>query len=536
MKKEAQRLFFAGLFLLFGVSAQAEPLKKLARKLSSGLEELPNTKVAVLNFPYPEGKMSSGSFIVQERLTTFLVERGKLEVIERSLLKKVLEEMNLEMSGALDVETSKKLGKLLGVGALITGTLNDLEKNRTEINARIIETETGKILAAGQTHLERTWSDSPVKPPSVIVQSTDPTPQLDPGDKPKVQIALLLDTSNSMDGLIQQAKTQLWKIVNELASSEKRGHHPLIQVALYEYGNNSLSPGEGYIRQVLPFTIDLDQVSENLFSLTTHGGEEYSGWVIKDALNNLQWDSRQDVYKAIFIAGNEPFTQGPVDFKTTVARATNKGIVVNTIFCGDRQEGISTQWLAGAQIGNGSYFNINQDAQVIWIHAPQDDEIQRLSDELNGTYIPYGTKGKEASLRQKAQDQSARKFPAAGAPVERALFKASAQYASVNAAGWDMVSALESKSLKPEQIQKENLPESLQSLDRKDIQKYAEEKSQERKNIQDKIQKLNEARRKYLDRKEKEMKKLEKESTLDQAMLQAIRTQAAQKNFKFKTN
>jgi hypothetical protein len=43
-----------------------------------------------------------------------------------------------------------------------------------------------------------------------------------PTKKAKVQIALLLDTSNSMDGLIDQAKSQLWKIVNEMAFSQIR--------------------------------------------------------------------------------------------------------------------------------------------------------------------------------------------------------------------------------------------------------------------------------------------------------------------------
>jgi hypothetical protein len=38
-----------------------------------------------------------------------------------------------------------------------------------------------------------------------------------------VQLAILLDTSNSMDGLIEQAKTQLWKIVNEMARSKRDG-------------------------------------------------------------------------------------------------------------------------------------------------------------------------------------------------------------------------------------------------------------------------------------------------------------------------
>ena len=105
----------------------------------------------------------------------------------------------------------------------------------------------------------------------------DPRP-----DRPLVQLALLLDTSNSMDGLIDQAKSQLWRIVNDLAGSRCRGHAPRIEVALYEYGNSGLSAGEKYLRQVLPFTRDLDRVSEMLFGLRTNGGEEYCGAVIKD--------------------------------------------------------------------------------------------------------------------------------------------------------------------------------------------------------------------------------------------------------------
>src|SRR4051812_18188401 len=66
---------------------------------------------------------------------------------------------------------------------------------------------------------------------------------------PLVQLAILLDTSNSMDGLIEQAKSQLWKIANELAYAKRHGKNPTLQVALYEYGNDSLSPGENWIRQ-----------------------------------------------------------------------------------------------------------------------------------------------------------------------------------------------------------------------------------------------------------------------------------------------
>ena len=73
-------------------------------------------------------------------------------------------------------------------------------------------------------------------------------------ERPVIQIALLLDTSNSMDGLINQAKGQLWKIVSETGKAKRDGKNPVLEVALYEYGNDSLSVMHGYIRQVVPFT------------------------------------------------------------------------------------------------------------------------------------------------------------------------------------------------------------------------------------------------------------------------------------------
>ena len=86
-------------------------------------------------------------------------------------------------------------------------------------------------------------------------------------DNNTVKIALLLDTSNSMDGLINQAKAQLWDIVNQFSYAKcGNGHRPNLQIALYQYGNDGLSSREGYIQQVIGFSSDLDEISEKLFS------------------------------------------------------------------------------------------------------------------------------------------------------------------------------------------------------------------------------------------------------------------------------
>ena len=91
------------------------------------------------------------------------------------------------------------------------------------------------------------------------------------GERAAVDVAILLDTSNSMDGLINQAKSQLWTIVQQFAKVKKSGQTPLLRVALFEYGNTRLPAAEGYIRQVVPLTDDLDKLSEALFALTTNG-------------------------------------------------------------------------------------------------------------------------------------------------------------------------------------------------------------------------------------------------------------------------
>src|SRR6187200_1187571 len=78
---------------------------------------------------------------------------------------------------------------------------------------------------------------------------------------PVIQLAILLDNSGSMSGLITQAKSQLWSIVNEFISAKQDGKTPRVQVALFEYGVNDLGKDTGYIRKLSDLTDDLDKLS-----------------------------------------------------------------------------------------------------------------------------------------------------------------------------------------------------------------------------------------------------------------------------------
>ncbi|MBI4658637.1 MAG: VWA domain-containing protein [Verrucomicrobia bacterium] len=345
--------------------------------------------------------------------------------------------------------------------------------------------------------------------------------------RPLVQIALLLDTSNSMDGLIEQAKGQLWKIVNEFINARQNGRRPDLEVALFEYGKSSLSREEGYIRLIQRLTHDLDKISEELFALRTNGGDEYCGWVIREAVEKLAWSKSPDDFKAIFIAGNEPFTQGPVDYAKSCKAAIERGIIVNTIHCGGQAEGISTKWRDGALLAEGKYMVIDHNRAVVHFEAPQDKEIARLGVELNKTYLAFGRTGEAGALRQTAQDANSVSLAAQGSLLNRAVFKASPQYRNDT---WDLVDACRNGKVKLAELKPDELPAELRNMTAAEQHAFVQEKTKVREEVQNKINRLNAERSKYI---AEQTKQRAGADTLDAVVTAAIREQAVKKNFRF---
>lgn len=343
--------------------------------------------------------------------------------------------------------------------------------------------------------------------------------------KNSVQIALLLDTSNSMDGLIDQAKTQLWKIVNEMSRSKRDGKNIKLNVALYEYGNDNLSSGEGFIRLVSPLTDDLDRISEELFKLKTNGGSEYCGTVIADAVKDLKWTKDNNQLKIIFIAGNEPFNQGNADYKKSCREAIAKGIIVNTIYCGNYEEGKGTYWQDGADLADGKYMNIDQNQGISFIETPYDNELASLGEQLNHTYIGYGISGKDYKKRQAEQDINAANL-SPSILAERTVTKSGSQYRNDS---WDLVDAGKEGKVKVSEIPAEQLPEEMQKMSKEERVVYVERKAKDREKIQNKIEDLNKKRTAFLIKKQAE----NKDNTFDAAVLKILREQASKKKYSF---
>lgn len=156
------------------IAAESQPTVRLAQAATA-----PKRRIAVLDFdgaaisqnPFVSGFLGQGaSKGVSDLLVTQLVNGGTYRVIERSRLEQILQEQNLGSSGRVDASTAARLGKLLGVEAVLVGSITQFNVERrssgggffgiggstqtsnaiVEISARLIDTETGEIISTAQ--------------------------------------------------------------------------------------------------------------------------------------------------------------------------------------------------------------------------------------------------------------------------------------------------------------------------------------------------------------------------------------------------
>lgn len=341
---------------------------------------------------------------------------------------------------------------------------------------------------------------------------------------PLVEMAILLDVSGSMDGLIDQARSRIWTVVNELAATTRDGRTPDLRLALYAYGMNGQAEA-GHMQQMLPLTDDLDAISAALFALKTSGSNEYCGQVLARAVDELAWSSG-DSYRAIFIAGNESFAQGPVEAHAICQRAIARGIVVNTIHCGSEADGRNHGWHEPARLADGKSLNIDQNQTQVAIAAPQDQRIAELNARLNRTYLAYGQKGAASHQRQVAEDSNA----AAASPssvAQRAKAKSSKLYSN---AQWDLVDAATDDGTVVEQMEVEALPAEMQAMTVAERKAYVAEKAAERATVQAALTKLVSERDTFIAAEKKRLA-IDESSGFEAAAQAALQEQLAERGF-----
>ena len=351
----------------------------------------------------------------------------------------------------------------------------------------------------------------------------------EPQEKRQVDLAICLDTSGSMSGLINAARQKLWDVVSELALAQPE---PELRVALITYG----SPAYGapsFVKVQSDLTGDLDTVYQKLMELGTSGGSEYVGWVLHDAHEQLSWAESNDALKLIFVAGNESADQAKQqhDFRSVVAGAIKDGIMVNSIYCGNVSDNIAPGWREVAQLADGHFSAIDHNNGTVVIATPFDDKIAELGTQLNSTYVAYGARGEQALENMAAQDENSRRLGKSSF-ASRGVVKSQSLY---NNAKWDLVDASKEKDFELSKIEKKDLPEKMQEMTLEEQKAYIEEIGAKRAEIQGEVNKLAAQRRDFIEAERQKMKE-QGDKSFDAAVINAVREQAELKNFTFKEN
>lgn len=346
------------------------------------------------------------------------------------------------------------------------------------------------------------------------------------GETRKIQIAILFDTSGSMEGLIEQAKATIWKIVNIASKLSDKGKNPQLEIALYDYGNDEIKT-PNWIRKRTDLIADLDSISGQLFSLRTNGGSEYCAAVIESSINDLKWSDKPTDLRLVYIAGNEPFNQGPIDYKKILRIAAGKDIIVNTIYCGPYEQGVREFWYDGALQTQGSYFNINSNEEIKHIDTPYDKEIISINDSLNKTYVGYGAGGAYRASKQAEEDQNARSKGHA-VMSERAAAKSQSNYTN---ASWDLVDGLDQGNVNLDNLKKEDLPAELKGKSKEEQVKYIEQKKAERTRYQNKIGELSQKREAYIAEERKKLGEADGKKDLGSAIVESLVATAQKTGF-----
>jgi len=356
-----------------------------------------------------------------------------------------------------------------------------------------------------------------------VVACMIPTLILAAEERPAIDIVFCIDCSGSMGAVIETAKRKVWTIVNQVAQAQPA---PVLRIGLIGYGDADRS------HRVFPLTDDLDQVYKDLMTFKDEGwGDEFVGLAVHKATSEMKWSTGKQVLRLIYMVGNETAAQGPdqFDYKLTTPRAIAAGIQINAIYCGSADyDNATPTWRELAKLADGQYLEIAQDGGTVAVATPFDEEIAKLNEALNKTYLAYGEQRREREAMQMEQDANASKVGGGEVLADRALAKSSRQYRN---AGWDLVDASKEADFKLAEIADDELPEPMRALKPEERQAYIDARATERQAVQQKIRDLADKREAFI--KEELAEQGGTADGFDVAVIESLRKQASEKGFEF---
>jgi hypothetical protein len=291
--------------------------------------------------------------------------------------------------------------------------------------------------------------------------------------------------------------------------------------------------GDAYVTKVLDLSQDLDSMYAKLMDLKAQGGgdgPESVNQALYDAINRISWSKDESVYKVAFLIGDAPphmDYNDDVKFPVTLELARQKGIIVNTIQSGQNRMTVPV-WQNIAQLGDGEYFQVENSGNAVAVSTPFDKKLSELAASLEQTRLYYGDE--EAKQSQKRKIEATSKLHeelSEAALARRATYNATASGKSNFLGKGELVDAISSGRMALDDIDKDDLPASLQALAPEEQMEIITDQARRRDEIKNDIKKLSESRSDYIRQQIKAQGGASE--SLDEKIFGAVKEQAKQK-------
>jgi hypothetical protein len=360
-----------------------------------------------------------------------------------------------------------------------------------------------------------------------------PTPKPEDSVQAKIQIVFALDATGSMSGLIGAAKEKIWSIAGSLAQADPS---PTIEMGLLFYRDK----GDEFVTRMVPLSKDLDLVYADLMQIIAAGGgdsPESVNQALHESVTKFKWDTSENTYRTVFLVGDCPphmDYRDDVKYPISCKTAKDKDIVLNTILMGNDHRAKQI-WREIAICNQGSFTQVNMDANDILVQTPYDSVIAVISDRMDDTRLYYGNMEDKSAAKDKMTKS---KTISVGSKVTAKAQRAEYNTTSAGKKGYygdkELVEGYKTNKLKLENIRKEELPDEMKNMTEEEQKKFIEKRIAQRDSLQKELVKFTKLRQDYISKDLKSRKPGEVDSSFSNQIYKSIRKQTEKKKIYLK--
>lgn len=314
-------------------------------------------------------------------------------------------------------------------------------------------------------------------------------------DTPTIEVVFVLDATGSMTSLIEGAKRKIWSIANQIIIGDPM---PNVRIGLVAYRDR----GDEYIVKAYNLSEDIDKIYSNLIGITAAGGGDFPEDVNKAleyAVDSMNWSEDNNVLRLVFLVGDAPphmDYNDERDYIEICKNAISQDIIINTVRCGS-DNSTEEVWKEIAHLAEGNYTSIDYSTTQS-VETPFDEELSKLSKELYGTVLYYGTEGERemaAGYMHVAEMAVDEEITTA---ADRATFASTKASSGGSISETDLLGGIIEGRIELKDISNDLLPAQLVDLSTEEREQYIDSLKNEREEIVKQMTELSKLREQYL--------------------------------------